>query len=67
MREIEQSREFDSQTLNEISKQHKKLDSFTQKMKEIESQHMETEQALQSEILDLKCLSMRDNFLFHYV
>jgi len=67
VREIKQIREFDSQNLNEISKQHKHLDSFTQKMKEIESQHMETEQALKSEILDLKCRSMRDNLLFHKI
>jgi len=50
-----------------ISKQHKNLDSFTQKIKEIESQHMETEQALKSDIMDLKCRSMRDNLLFHKI
>ncbi|XP_052768003.1 uncharacterized protein LOC128208479 [Mya arenaria] len=67
VRDIERSREFDSQTLSEISKQHKDLDSFTQKMEKFEEEHRVTENTLKSEILDLKCRSMRDNLLFHKI
>ncbi|XP_052818029.1 uncharacterized protein LOC128244052 [Mya arenaria] len=63
--DIERSREFDSQTLSEINKQHKDLDSYIQKVKKFESERNASETALKAEIQDLRCRSMRDNLLFH--
>jgi hypothetical protein len=63
--DIERSREFDSQTFTEISKQQKGLDTYMKKMEKFEKEHKEMENALKAEIIDLKSRSMRDNLLFH--
>ncbi|XP_060597999.1 uncharacterized protein LOC132751777 [Ruditapes philippinarum] len=63
--DIERSREFDSQTFSEISKQQKGLDTYMKKMEKFEKEHKEMENALKAEIIDLKSRSMRDNLLFH--
>ncbi|XP_060589191.1 uncharacterized protein LOC132744484 [Ruditapes philippinarum] len=64
---LERSRDFDSQTLLEMNKHHKELDSFASKMSKIELEHKSIEIALKSEIQDLKCRRMRDNLLFHKI
>ena len=63
--DIERGREFDSQTLTDVNKQHQKLDRYINRMKKFEEERANTESSLKAEIQDLKCRSMRDNLLSH--
>ena len=65
IRDIERSRDFDTQSVSDLSKQQRELDSLINKMKKYEQDHQQNESSLKDEIQDLKCRSMRDNLLFH--
>ena len=63
--DIEQSKNFDSESLGQIEKKQKEIDSMIQKMKSLEKEHNKASSELKSEIVDLKSRSMRDNLIFY--
>lgn len=64
--DIEKSRQFDSQILDEISTKQKNIEAEFKKIKEAQIT-TSNESLLKDEIIDLKCRSMRDNLLFHKI
>ena len=64
MKGIEESREFDSTSVDEIKQKHIELDSFKAKISEFEHNQNKISQAIQRDITDIKGRSMRDNLLF---
>ncbi|XP_045205948.2 uncharacterized protein LOC123558136 [Mercenaria mercenaria] len=62
--EIERSRQFDSNDLEEFNKKQRQIDSSLANLRKLESEQRTKEQELKREITDLKCRSMRDNLLF---
>lgn len=64
--DIEKSRQYDSQILDEISTKQKNIDTEFKKFKEAQK-ITSNESSLMEEIIDLKCRSMRDNLLFHKI
>ncbi|XP_053389178.1 uncharacterized protein LOC128552179 [Mercenaria mercenaria] len=62
--EIERSRQFDSNDLEEFNKKQLQIDSSLANLRKLESEQRTKEQELKRGITDLKCRSMRDNLLF---
>ena len=54
LREVEQSREYDSKTLQEMRDRQREIDSLLQKMQKAEVEQKER-------LIELQCRQMRDN------
>lgn len=67
IRDLEESRDFDSNMLSDINKRQQEIDSLVKKMQKLESDQQQREKELTAEVLDLKSRSMRDNLLFHRI
>jgi len=65
VRDLEKSREFDTQTMSDINNTHKYVENFMKTHKQNGQEHSDIVNELKNEIQDLKCRSMRDNLLFH--
>ena len=60
LRELEQSREYDSKTLKEMQETQREIDSLLQKMQKAEVEQKER-------LMDLQCRQMRDNLIFYNI
>ena len=60
LRELEQSREYDSKTLQEMRERQRDIDSLLQKMQKAEVEQKER-------LIDLQCRQMRDNLIFFII
>ena len=60
LKTLEHSREFDSQTLEEMKERQRHIDSMIKEMKKVEDEQKER-------LLDLQCRQMRDNLLFYNI
>ena len=65
VRDLEESRNFDTNTFTELSKKQDEMNSLLAKMKQFETDQKEKEQKTQDQLIDLKCRSMRDNLVFY--
>ena len=61
---IENSRDFDTESVNTLNKKQKEIDSLLNKMKALETHQSAKESSLKAQMLDMQCRSMRDNLLF---
>ncbi|MCG8113229.1 MAG: hypothetical protein N0E59_20955, partial [Candidatus Thiodiazotropha taylori] len=64
---IERSRQFDSQTMTEINKNHSGMQKDLTDIKKAQTVLAESEARIKEQLIDLKCREMRDNLLFYNV
>ena len=64
---IENSRDFDTESVNTLNKKQKEIDSLLNKMKALEADQSAKESSLKAQMLDMQCRSMRDNLLFYRI
>lgn len=64
---IENSRDFDTESVNTLNKKQKEIDSLLNKMKTLEADQSAKESSLKAQMLDMQCRSMRDNLLFYRI
>ncbi|XP_052820388.1 uncharacterized protein LOC128246236 [Mya arenaria] len=64
IKDIEESRNYDSKTLNEIREKQKELVALKSKIDSLEATHKRADADIKKEVIDLKGRSMRDNLLF---
>lgn len=63
--QIEGSRQFDSDTVENINKKQKEVDTMIANLKKAEKSANDSD--LKAEILDLRCRQMRDNLMFYKI
>ena len=61
---MENSRDFDSESVQNLNTKQKEIDSLLLKMKNIEKEQSKKESDLKAQVLDIQCRSMRDNLIF---
>ena len=61
---LENSRDFDSESVQNLNTKQKEIDSLLLKMKNIETEQSKKESDLKAQVLDIQCRSMRDNLIF---
>ena len=64
---IENSRKFDSKTVEALQKKQTEIDTLLQKMRKVETEQSKKEQELKAQVLDVQCRSMRDNLIFYRI
>ena len=60
LKTLEHSREFDSQTLEEMKERQRHIGSMIKEMKKVDDEQKER-------LVDLQCRQMRDNLLFYNI
>ena len=61
---LENSRDFDSESVQNLKSKQKEIDSLLLKMKNIETEQSKKESNLKAQVLDIQCRSMLDNLIF---
>ena len=62
---LENSRDFDSESVQNLNTKQKEIDSLLLKIKKnIETEQSKKESDLKAQVLDIQCSSMRDNLIF---
>ena len=64
---IENSRTFDSKTVEALQKKQTEIDTLLSKMRKVETERTKKEQELKAQVLDVQCRSMRDNLIFYRI
>ena len=62
--EIEKSREFDSKSLKDIRKRQNDMDKLLSQIQKTQQERSNTENRVQSNLNEMKCLEMKNNLLF---
>ena len=57
-------RDFDTETVENLNKKQREIDSLLQKMKKLEADQSAKENDLKAQVLDIQCRSMRDKLIF---
>ena len=64
---IENSRRFDSKTVETLQKKQTGMDALLSRMRKLETEHSKKEQELKAQVMDVQCRSMRDNLIFYRI
>ena len=64
---FENSRTFDSKTVEALQKKQNEIDTLLSKMRKVETEQTKKEQELKAQVLDVQCRSMRDNLIFYRI
>lgn len=64
---IEQSREFDSRSMDEMRGRHNEMDKMLKEIRKSQKALSDGENKVKEQLVDLKCREMRDNLLFYNV
>ena len=64
---IENSRKFDSKTVEALQKKQTEMDALLSRMQKLETEQSKTEQELKAQVVDVQCRSMRDNLLSYRI
>ena len=61
---LENSRDFDSESVQNLNTKQKEIDSLLLKRKTLKQSRVKKERDLKAQVLELQCRSMRDNLIF---
>ena len=64
---IEQSRDFDSRSVDEMRGRHNEIDKMLKEVRKSQKALSDGENKVKEQLVDLKCREMRDNLLFYNV
>ena len=65
--DLEKCIDFDSESVFELGKEQKEIDTMVHKIKTLEQEQSKSSNDLKSEILDLKSCSLCNNLIFHVI